>query len=359
MGRRPFAVAFAFLSLLAFSFAPPARAGDEVPPEDESGFGYSNEDVAIADAGLTDGYKVATGAEADALVKSTKESLTAFVKEKGAGEVLDGVTARVVTCPEGGQVVLGLVDLNSRSEPLEKALAEAAAAKGWTVRAVGTPKNWIVASGPEAPRAKVVAAQVAFAAQMLATKSSSAIEDANGPLAGAMARIAYRIDPKNARANLITGSFMQAQAAQAEDKAMMDDAIARFRAALAKDATGTLTPREATSARGELAGSLLQKSGPSTEARDLLKEALKSLDAVPRDVGIGYRYNLACAHARLKELDEAFPPLEKALADNKEKPIQGISHWRKDPDFEPLKGDPRWAKLLETYPDDSGHPSGG
>lgn len=357
MGRRPFAVAFAFLFLAAFALAPLARAGDEIPPEDETGYGYSNEEVAIADAGLSDGYKVATGPDADALAKTTKDSLTALVKEKGAGELLDGVTARVVTCPEGAQVVLGLIDLTSRSEPLEKALAEAAAAKGWTVKAVGTPKNWIVASGPEAPRAKVVAAQVAYAAQMLATKSSSAIEEANGPLAGAMARIALRIDPKNARANLIVGSFLLRQARTPDDKALLDQAIVHLRAATAKDATGTLTPREATSARGELGGVLLNKGGPSTEARDLLKEAVKALDAVPRDAGIGYRYNLACAHARLKELDEAFPMLEKALADDAKDPIDGISHWRKDPDFESLKADPRWAKLLETYPD-TGHATG-
>ncbi len=357
MGRRPFAFAFAFLALFSFALAPCARAGDDVPPEDESGFGYSGDDVALADAGLTDGYKLATGAEADSLAKSTKEGLLAFATEKGAREAVEAVTVRVVACPEGAQVVVALVDLNQRSEPLEKALAEAAAAKGWTVKALGTPKNWLVASGPEAPRAKVVAAQVTYAAQMLATKSSSAIEEANGPLAVAMARIAYRVDPKNARANLISASFMQAMAARDEDKAMMDEAIARFRGALAKDATGTLTPREATSARGELGGALLNKGGPSAEARDLLKEAVKGIDAVPRDVGIGYRYNLACAHARLKELDEAFPPLEKALADNKEKPIQGISHWRKDPDFESLKADPRWAKLLETYPD-TGHATG-
>jgi hypothetical protein len=354
MGRRPFAVAFAFLSLLAFSFAPPARAGDEVPPEDESGFGYSNEDVAIADAGLTDGYKVATGAEADALVKSTKGEPDRVRQGEGGRRGPRRRDRARGDVPRGRAGGARARRLNSRSEPSR--LAEAAAAKGWTV---GPSARRRTGSSRPAPRrrARRWSRRSRVRGADVATKSSSAIEDANGPLAGAMARIAYRIDPKNARANLITGSFMQAQAAQAEDKAMMDDAIARFRAALAKDATGTLTPREATSARGELGGALLNKGGPSAEARDLLKEAVKSLDAVPRDVGIGYRYNLACAHARLKELDEAFPPLEKALADNKEKPIQGISHWRKDPDFEPLKGDPRWAKLLETYPD-SGHPTG-
>jgi len=351
MGRRPFAVAFAFTSLLAFALAPCVRAGDDVPAEDETGFGYSNEDVAIADAGLSDGYKLATGPEADALAKSTKASLAAFVKEKGAGEALDGTTARVVACPEGGLVAVGLIDLNQRSEPLEKALAEAAVAKGWTVRPLGTPKNWIVASGAEAPRAKVVAAQVAYAAQMLATKSSSAAEDRNPPLAGAMARIAYRIDPKNARANMMSGSFLFSQGMREDDKAMVEDAIGRFRAAISKDATGSLTPREAASLRGELGGALLQKGGPSTEARDLLKEAVKLIDAVSREAGIGFRYNLACAHGRLKELDEAFPALEKALADNAKDPLDGISHWRKDPDFETLKGDPRWAKLLETHPE--------
>ncbi len=358
MGRRPFAVAFAFVSLFAYALAPCARAGDDVPAEDETGFGYSNEDVAIADAGLSDGFKVATGAEADALAKSTKESLAAFVKEKGAGEALDGVAARVVACPEGGLVAVGLIDLNQRSEPLEKALAEAAAAKGWTVKPLGTPKNWIVASGAEAPRAKVVAAQIAYAAQMLATKSSSAAEDRNPQLAGAMARIAYRIDPKNARANMMSGSFLFSKGMREEDKAMMDEGIARFRAALAKDATGSLTPREATSLRGELGGAILQKGGPSTEARDLLKEAVKTIDVVSREAAIDFRYNLACAHGRLKELDEAFPLLEKALADNAKDPVEGISHWRKDPDFESLKGDPRWAKLLTTYPEPPESPHG-
>jgi tetratricopeptide (TPR) repeat protein len=61
--------------------------------------------------------------------------------------------------------------------------------------------------------------------------------------------------------------------------------------------------------------------------------------------GVAY-YNMACAYARLKQIDKAFEKLNKAVD-------EGFSNRRTietDDDLAPLRGDPRFAELLKRLP---------
>ena len=77
--------------------------------------------------------------------------------------------------------------------------------------------------------------------------------------------------------------------------------------------------------------------GEHEKAKKLLTEALpKYADKA------GMLYNIACAEALLGETDEALGHLREAL----EKQPQYAESAREDPDFEPIRSDPRFAELV-------------
>lgn len=61
--------------------------------------------------------------------------------------------------------------------------------------------------------------------------------------------------------------------------------------------------------------------------------------------GLAY-YNMACAYARLKQNDKAFDMLSKAVDEG----FNRRSDYESDTDFEPLRADARFQKLLERLP---------
>lgn len=65
----------------------------------------------------------------------------------------------------------------------------------------------------------------------------------------------------------------------------------------------------------------------------------------PNTRGFAY-YNMACAYARLKDLDKAFEMLNKAVDEG----LAGRNTYERDPDLEALRPDPRFAKLLDRMP---------
>lgn len=77
--------------------------------------------------------------------------------------------------------------------------------------------------------------------------------------------------------------------------------------------------------------------GEHQKAKEVL---LKSLDKYEDKAGI--LYNIACAEAMLGEADEALGHLREAL----EKHPQYAEAAREDPDFEPIRSDPRFAELV-------------
>ncbi len=77
--------------------------------------------------------------------------------------------------------------------------------------------------------------------------------------------------------------------------------------------------------------------GEHEKAKQLL---LKGLDKYEDKAGI--LYNIACAEALLGETDEALGHLREAL----EKHPQYAESAREDPDFEPIRSDPRFEELV-------------
>jgi tetratricopeptide (TPR) repeat protein len=77
--------------------------------------------------------------------------------------------------------------------------------------------------------------------------------------------------------------------------------------------------------------------GQHEKAKKLLTEALPKYEDKA-----GMLYNIACAEALLGETDEALGHLREAV----EKHPQYADSAREDPDFEPIRSDPRFEELL-------------
>lgn len=330
-----------------------AHAEDDTNPltaDPETFCSYSSFDVALASEALPKDWKLLEGDAAGPEAKALEAAIVALAKDKGvASSDAFHVEMRTVAGPEAAKLLYALYDLGDASPTFADALKAEAAKQGWVVREMGTPRHGLVVAAPEALRAKAVAVATAWGSKILSIRASGSLESAMGARAIALSRVALAIDEKNASAHLIVGLMAKEFALRAEPRGDLDPAISHLRAALAKDASNPLGARDATIARGNLGSAILNKGGPSEEARDALKEAVKTVSEVSREEGIGYRYDLACAHARLKEIEPAFALLTAVLEDHAKEPVNGISAWRKDPDFENLKADPRWKKLLETY----------
>lgn len=75
---------------------------------------------------------------------------------------------------------------------------------------------------------------------------------------------------------------------------------------------------------------------------DGLAEDLKLADAFPREPDIWY--NLACSHALLGQVDEAFGALHKAVDCG----YRNIEWMKEDEDLELIRDDPRFQQLLDS-----------
>ncbi len=350
--RRCF-LALAVLAPLSLATSRVARAEDEpnlLTADPETLCEYSSFDLTLAAEALPKDWKLLEGDAAGPEAKALEAAIAAIGKDKGvASSDAFHVEMRTVAGPEGAKLLYALYDLGEPSATFTDALKAEAAKQGWAVRPMGTPKHGLVVAAPEAVREKAVGVATAWASRILSVRASGALESMMAARAIGLSRIALAIDDKNASAHLIIGLMAKEIALRAEPRGNLDPAITHLRAALSKDATNPLGARDATLARGNLGSAILNKGGPSAEARDALKEAVKTVSEVSRDEGIGYRYDLACAHARLKEIEPAFALLTAVLEDHAKEPVNGISAWRKDPDFENLKADERWKKLIEKY----------
>ena len=89
-------------------------------------------------------------------------------------------------------------------------------------------------------------------------------------------------------------------------------------------------------------GSVLIDLGDAERAREWIA---RSLAIAPDDILT--QYNAACAYSRLGDADVALNLLERALRSRASLPNwrQWIEH---DPDFNPLRGDPRFQKIIDT-----------
>ena len=310
-------------------------------------------DMAISQEGLPEGWKMQpAGAPSDDAKAINAEAKAATEAAKAKASPVE----RIATTADGKTVSLVLLDADEEGIAFAKEMETRAGAKGWTLVRLGTPWRLLVVAGPEPARKAAVDAQVRYAAKMLGVTASSAIEARRGTRALAYALGAAAIDPKNATAQYILGRIALEAASREEGGIKFEDAVPRLRAALDKEAHEPLTGEETFHARHFLGDALLQLKNADSdkEARDLYKTAMAASKDADRPSLLGLRYNLACAHARLKELDDAFTHLTAVLEEDKKETVPGIQHWPKDPDFENLKADPRWKTLLEKFPPPAG-----
>jgi hypothetical protein len=346
--RRSFAVlAAAVLASSFLSFAATARAeGEELTPD------HSSYDMTLAEGSMPAGWSlVKEGGAADE--NAVKDAISAIAKDKGLVTAKDAKVhyfARSATTVDGKKAVFILMDLDAKSDPFTNALKDAAAGKGWSYREMGAATRLLVVSAPADVLGKAVELQTSWALKQLSTLAMSKIEGRFLPQGEAVAKAALAIDGKFAAAHFALGFYVEITlAGRADSKVAIDDGISHYRAALGKDATGEFSAGQRARTQGQLGGLLLQKGGPSVEARDLLKEAVAAAASLKRDDGLVYQYNLACAHARLKEIDDAFKQLTPVLEENAKSVIGGI-HWIEDEDFDGLHSDARWEELKKKYP---------
>jgi tetratricopeptide (TPR) repeat protein len=360
MRRRTFVLPF-LAAVALVVLARPLRADDLPGTNGTAGFNVN--DVALAEGALPkeSGLKAvdAPGEEA----KTIDGFLKATAQAKGSSA--DTIARGFVTA-DGKPVTVVLADTFGEGDGVFAAVQEGAAKKGWSVRAVGHPTRIVVVAGPEGEREKVLDLQSAFAVKLLGLKLKTQLDSTEGNArdgTAALANSLLRLEPKHALANVGAGIAYATAGAREQDASLTAKAAGFYKAAFAADAVSPLTGDWLLRAKGWYGDAVLNAADgkPSKEARDLLAEVVKALpgEKIQPQAAIGWRYNLACAHARLGEKDAAFEQLGAALEANVKTPVRGIAHWRdKDPDLNPLKDDPRWAKLVEKYPPKKGEGEG-
>ncbi len=355
--------AFAVLLAVACLSAPSLRADDgpaapvgreprdPVTQDPESFVEYSSLSIALAEGGLPEGWTMLEPAAAGPEAKTLEHTVRAVAMLTAVAVSKDfHVEIRSVAAPDGTKVHYAYYDLVRPSKVFATALATRGASDGFAVTEMGTSRHGLVVWAPEALRAKALEVATTFAVHLLSVAASSAQGRGDGFRAIALSRIALGIDGSLAPAHLIVGLGAKQIALLKNPKGDLGPAIEHLKAALAKGATKPLDARDTIVAKGNLGQAYLNQGLPSPEARDLLKEAVAGAAEIDRGWGVAFRYDLACAHARLKELDEAFALLSGVLSDIAREPVEGIDEiWRKDVDFDHLRPDPRWKKLLETW----------
>lgn len=98
--------------------------------------------------------------------------------------------------------------------------------------------------------------------------------------------------------------------------------------------------RPENSGAAQLGAVALAHLGEHDRAKDWIARAL-AVD--PDDLLL--QYNVACVYAQLGEFDLALDMLEKVLP---YRSPEQISWFKNDSDLDPIRGHPRYSKLLET-----------
>jgi hypothetical protein len=313
---------------------------------------YGREDLALADESLPAGWKVVPEADparvgGEAVVRAVvDEAATEAALPKAERESLP----QAFRAPDGAVVTAVLVDVYQDPAKFRAALAPRAEKAALVVKEMASPARILVVSGPPARRDEVAAFHVKGSARLLAKRALVAVTEEGLPEHGTnLAAASLALEPGLALARLARGLVWATEAR--DDAAARGKAIAEIEAALAP---GNPTPVEATArALGSgMMGSLLlvQKTREADEkGRDALAAAVSAPGDLSKQRVAQFRYDLACAHARLGAKDAAFEHLKAVLEADRASTIVGIGHWREDPDFAALKADPRWQGLLDEH----------
>jgi tetratricopeptide (TPR) repeat protein len=378
----------AVVLVLSLGLSAALAAGD--PPT------FSVESLAPKADDMKDGWAlVEGGAAADQPCAATLMEIATGV---GLDDMAFYVEARRLKTPAGATVDVAWVDIDTDPTTVRKAIDQAAGERGWAVRELSTPYRLLVVGGSGQAQESALRHQQEHVIRRFVTMAETRLE----------ARARHADDMREAEA--AARSFLERGRAVGVDAAALDvlDAFLHWRAwsvangekqsqeaKLKKDANDEKAKEAAAKAKatadaeeaqflqlaskgfapgravqplgwlpvsvaGRAGGMLLEKKDASvlTEAVRLLDAAVAVEGRSPNaDLAYANRYNLACAHARLGNLDKAFEYLEGALELGATRPPfafgSSFVHLRdKDDDMAPLRKDERWEPLIEKYHSD-------
>lgn len=355
---RALAAAFAVvLVLFALPLLPAARADDNPPGGTTAEAPFQWDVIAVMPDDVPKGWTLMSDdAESRPAVE---KDMAAAVKAAAETDKFPAdelaVHSRSATGPEKASVTLTYVDLYKEPGKVPAAIKEAAAKKGWAYRELTNPTRILLVAGPEGDRDVWLTMGVRTAAKRLGAAS---MQSHDGESMMALAHAALALESGTASAH-----FALAMAARPQEDGAPPEAwkrcIEEARTALKDGMAIPLSKEMRPLTTGILGEWLLYLKGGddvNKEARERLTDAWQSLKdgEESRLRAVQFRYNLACAIARLKDKDAAFEHLTGCLESLKDHPMRGISEWwRKDPDFDLLHDDPRWKALEEKYPDNS------
>jgi hypothetical protein len=255
---------------------------------------------------------------------------------------------RGATGPGGKSAAFALVDNESKPEPLSRALKAACQTKGLAFREMAAPTRWLVVAAPAEALDALVLAQVKWAAKGLALRAAEILKTHDPQGCIAVSRAALSLDPKSADAHSVLVGPLWSLAYLKQPHDSFDPAIAEIKAALEPDASYPLSEETALNLRGHMGFLLLQTPGREAEAARILDPVAKREDLGREHWN--HLYNLACARARLGELDAAFAALVPVIEQVDKGGTFGVDGWREESDFERMHADPRWNALLERHP---------
>ena len=348
--RRLALLAIASLTALVVAFAGKARAED-----DEPDLYYDWSTMKLAADHLPEGWKLIQGASdlgGDQRL-ALHEGITESGKEAANDPQMGDAFLQSIDVGDGKVATVALVDVKSKAQAFLKALKPRAEKAAWALREMGAPARLLLVAAPEDVKARVVAVQSTWAARMLATSAVERFDEHLANRAEPLAKAALAIEPGAARAHMALGLVKKDMLGQGSAPEAWDAVIAEFRAATDEKAAIPLSERETAQTRGELGLALLERKNANEEARDVLAKSVAGGALIDPQNALINRYNLACAHGRLKEIDPAFEQLKTTLEDNKKVHFQGLD-WQNDHDFDNLHGDPRWEELKKSFPKPSG-----
>ena len=330
---------------VALAAAPVARAEGEDAE-------HGRDLMALTSESLPSGWTLLPEDAAPATdgAKALVAAVAAASKEAAVPDTERELLVQALRTPAGPATVV-LLDVFVDPAKLLAALRAAAEKGGFTVVEMASPARLALVAAPAEVREEVVAVQRRAAARQIAEAAIASLESRDGERAADLAKTSLSFEPGAALPRLALG--IAGSSGWTESEAARTKSIAEIEASLAPAAAPPLSPRLRAVALRHLGAVLLYVKTPEADAkgRDALKRALEEPGAkeVSKDETAGWRYDLACAHARLRELDPAFAALRAALVQDKESPLRGIAHWREDPDFTNLKADPRWAEILKEF----------
>jgi hypothetical protein len=351
--RRRSLVLLLGLALLAPVFSGAASAEEWQDPS------FGRQDLAITEETLPRGWAFLPEAETAEAQKAVKALVTEAGTEAGLPATEADLLVQGFKSPAGATVTVAFVDVFVEPSKFAAALRPRAEKAGYVVRDMASPARLLLVSAPAEAREEFVALQVKASAKALGRQAFEAVAEGSNAEQGELrAKAALALDPGVAVAHLVLGLVQIPQIEK--DEAAREKAVAEFKAALDEKAAVPLDATERSLANAQYGLVLLYRKTPEAdaEARDALKKSVTETGDLSKGQVAVARYNLACAHSRLKELDAAFTELKAVLEVNKTTPIRGISsHWRTDDkDLDNMRADPRWQELLKTYGESSVSP---